>query len=156
MSLNARMRLFLDEMHVPWALMQHPPTGPAAATARAAHVSVRSFAKVVVVKGREGGPLMAVIPADAHVDLQALADLSGHAHLALLGELELRALFPDCEVGAMPPFGQLYGMPVYVDEYLAVADEIAFNGGTHEDVVVMPWTEFKRLAHPILGEFCRS
>ena len=91
-----------------------------------------------------------VMPAAYRIDLTRLSRALGGPEVELAEEQEFRAAFPDCEVGAMPPFGHLYGMPVYIDARLAEQGEIAFNAGSHTDVVCMPYAEFERLAQPEL------
>ena len=91
---------------------------------------------------------MAVLPANQKVVLQDLREMTGSDHVQLASEDEFKKLFPDCEIGAMPPFGNLYGMDVYVAESLAQDEEIAFNAGSHTEVMKLPYTEFDRLVKP--------
>jgi Ala-tRNA(Pro) deacylase len=87
------------------------------------------------------------------VDLDSLLELAGGKSIRLADEEDLRRLFPDCEVGAMPPFGPLYGQTVYVDAVLAQEPEIVFNAGTHRDAMAMRWNDFVRMVNPIVGKF---
>jgi Ala-tRNA(Pro) deacylase len=115
------------------------------------HVSGREVAKTVVVQaGKEY--YLAVMPASSHVQLGKLSQVIGHP-ARLAGEREFDSLFPDCELGAMPPLGELYGLPVYVDESLIADKEIVFNAGTHRDAVRMNLADFMRLAKPLACSF---
>ena len=96
---------------------------------------------------------MAVVPASRHVDLAKLADTAGAKQATLATEEEFQQLFPGCEVGAMPPFGNLYDMDVYVDDMLREDDDIVFNAGSHVQVVRMEYEDYQRLVQPVLGEF---
>ena len=127
----------------------HDRTVTAHETASAAHVSRQLFAKTVMLKV-DGTLAMIVMPAAYRVDLTRLSRAMGGRLAELAEETEFKDAFPDCEVGAMPPFGNLYGMPVFVDSRLASQHEIAFNAGTHTDAVRMPYKEFERLAQPEL------
>jgi hypothetical protein len=89
------------------------------------------------------------VPGSAHVNLARLLDLAGGATIHLAEETELRRLFPGCEVGAMPPFGPIYGQTVYVDAVLAMEPEVTFNAGTHRDAIAMRWTDFVKVVNPM-------
>lgn len=145
--LSPRLYHFLDERHGRYETLTHDRTVTAAATAHAAHVGTQQFAKTVMLKV-DGELAMLVMPAAYRVDLHRLSAALGGSHVELAHEHEFQDRFPDCEVGAMPPFGNLYGMPVYVDSRLASQHEIAFNAGSHTDAVRMPYAEFERLAEP--------
>lgn len=145
--LSPRLHHFLDERHAPYATLTHPRTVTAQDTANAAHIGNLHFAKTVMLKV-DGRLAMAVMPAAYRVDLTRLSRALGGMPAELAGESDFKDAFPDCELGAMPPFGHLYGMPVYVDSRLADQSEIAFNAGSHTDVVRMPYAEFERLAQP--------
>ena len=147
--LSPRLHNFLDERHAPYTTLTHGRTITAQATANAAHVGTRHFAKTVMLKV-DGKLSMMVMPAAYRADLTRLSRALGGPVVELAEESEFRDAFPDCEVGAMPPFGHLYGMPVYVDSRLAQEPEIVFNAGSHTDLVRMPYTEFERLAQPEL------
>lgn len=147
--LSPRLHNFLDESHAPYATLSHDRTITAQATASAARIGPGQFAKTVMIKV-DGRLSMMVMPAPYRVDLTRLSRALGGAEVELAEEAEFRGAFPDCEVGAMPPFGHLYGMPVYVDSRLAHEPEITFNAGTHTDLLRMPYSEFERLAQPEL------
>ena len=147
--LPARLHNFLDELHAPYTTLHHNRTVTAHDTAAAAHLDNQLFAKTVMLKV-DGTLAMVVMPAAYRVDLTRLSRALGGPMVELAEESEFRDAFPDCELGAMPPFGHLYGMPVYVDSRLAQQPEIAFNAGTHTEACRMPYGEFERLAQPEL------
>lgn len=152
MSGTSRIHEFLREAHVPYTVVPHRPAFTAQDEAAAAHVAGRDWAKVVVCL-IDGEPVEAVVPAPSIVNLDRLLDLAGGKMIRLADEGELRSLFPECEVGAMPPFGPLYGQTVYVDAELAMEPEIAFNAGTHRDAIAMRWNDFVKMVNPIVGTF---
>ncbi|MEG3191730.1 aminoacyl-tRNA deacylase [Lysobacter sp. D1-1-M9] len=145
--LSPRLYHFLDERHAHYATLTHDRTITAQQTANAAQIGALHFAKTVMLK-IDGRLAMLVMPAAYRVDLDRLSRAIGGGDIALAGESDFRDAFPDCELGAMPPFGNLYGMPVYVDERMAEQPEIAFNAGSHTDLVRMPYAEFEQLAKP--------
>lgn len=147
--LSPRLHHFLDERQVPYTALTHDRTITALQTANAAHISDRNFAKTVMLKV-DGALAMMVMPAAYRVDLTRLSRALGGRAVELAHEDEFRDAFADCELGAMPPFGNLYGMPVYVDSRLAGQPEIAFNAGSHTDLVRLSYAEFQRLAQPEL------
>jgi Ala-tRNA(Pro) deacylase len=130
----------------------HRPAYTAREVARVEHVAPHRLAKTIVFHSDKGYG-MAVLPADSYVDLFELRFVLGLDSVRLATESELRQLFPDNEVGAMAPFGNLYGMPVYVDANLAEEDVIAFNAGTHRDLVYMRFADFRRLVRPTITFF---
>ena len=143
---------FLREAHVPYTVVPHRPAFTAQEEAAATHVPRRDWAKVVICF-IDGEPVEAVVPAPSLVNLDRLLELAGGHAIRLADEQELQRLFPDCEVGAMPPFGPLYGQTVYVDAVLALEPEIVFNAGTHRDAIAMRWNDFVRMANPVVGKF---
>ena len=147
--LSPRLHNFLDQQHSSYSMVTHDRTITAHETASAAHLSRQLFAKTVMLK-IDGALAMMVMPAAYRVDLTRLSRALGGRLVELAEESEFKDAFPDCEVGAMPPFGNLYGIPVFVDSRLAQQSEIAFNAGTHTDAVRMPYKEFERLAQPEL------
>ena len=116
------------------------------------HIHGHQLAKVVIVK-LDDEMAMAVLPADTKVVLQDLRDLTGHDNIQFATEEEFKSRFPDCDPGAMPPFGNLYSMDVYVAETLADNEQIAFNAGSHMEVVRLAYADFERLAHPKVLSF---
>lgn len=147
-----RLREFLDREHVPYERIRHSRTFTSSSTAQRAHVPGRELAKTVIVK-LDGHFAMAVVPATCRVDLELLKELSGAQRAQLASEAEFRDLFPYCDIGAMPPFGNLYGIPVYVARRLAEDAEVAFNAGTHCELVRLSYADFERLVRPIVGRF---
>ncbi|MCL1634868.1 YbaK/EbsC family protein [Luteimonas sp. SX5] len=145
--LSPRLHHFLDERHAPYATLTHHRTVTAHDTASATHVGEQLFAKTVMLK-IDGDMAMMVMPAAYRVDLTRLSRALGGSEVEIAQESEFKSAFPDCELGAMPPFGNLYGMPVYVDARLSGHPEIVFNAGTHTDAVRMPYAEFERLVEP--------
>ena len=142
-----KLKEFLDNQHVSYTSIPHEVTYTAQETAQAAHVPGYELAKTVMVE-LDRKMAMVVVPATRKIVLQDLRELTGAAKVRFATEDEFKALFPDCEVGAMPPFGNLYGLEVFVAPGLAVDKEIAFNAGTHTEVVKMCYADFDRLVHP--------
>lgn len=147
--LPPRLHHFLDERHAPYTTLTHDRTVTADATAAATQVDNQLFAKTVMLKVDDRLAMM-VMPAAYRIDLTRLSRALGGPMVELAEESEFKDAFPDCEIGAMPPFGHLYGMPVYVDSRLAQQSAIAFNAGSHTEVLRMPYGEFERLAQPEL------
>lgn len=147
MAMLQRLLAFLDENHVEYTHHAHPTAYTAREVASVEHISAHKVAKVVVFFS-ENGYGMAVLPGDSMLDLQGLRTLLGVSRLRLATESELGDLFPDSELGAMPPFGNLFGLPVFVDGSLTSEETIAFNAGTHRDVVHIKFRDFERLAKP--------
>jgi Ala-tRNA(Pro) deacylase len=154
MAVLTKLEEYLKNQQIPFSRSTHPVAFTAQEVAQAEHVSGRMIAKTVVLLA-DGAFLVAVLSADAVVDLQELRHTLGVTHLRLATEREIADLFPDCELGAMPPFGNLYGLPVYAEASLAQQSEIAFNAGTHRDVVHMKFTDFRRLVDPLIMSFGR-
>lgn len=143
---------FLDGNDVRYITINHSPAYTAREIAASTLVPRREFAKTVIVHLDEE-LAMAVVPASRHVDLDALAAASGAKKAVLADEETFKSRFPDCDVGAMPPFGNLYGMPVYVDTLIKDDDDISFNAGTHTQVVRLACDDFLRLVEPVIGDF---
>ena len=152
MPILSKLQDFLDRNHVSYGHTVHRPTFTARQLAHAEHVPEREVAKTVVFVG-DGCYGLAVLPADCLADLGELRELLGLSRLRLATERELSALFSDSEPGAEPPFGNLYGVPVYVDESLCAEDLIAFNAGSHRDAVHMRVRDFVRLVQPEIVPF---
>lgn len=147
--LSSRLHHFLDERHVPYNTLSHSRTVTAEQTAAAAHIANSTFAKTVMLKV-DAKLAMMVMPAAYRIDLTRLSRALGGHEVELAHEDEFRDVFPDCELGAMPPFGHLYDMQLYVDSRMAGLSEITFNAGSHTDLVQMPYAEFEKLAQPEL------
>jgi Ala-tRNA(Pro) deacylase len=146
---------FLREAHVPYTVVPHRPAYTAQDEAAATHVPGRDWAKVVVCF-IDAQPVEAVVPAPSMVNLDNLLDLAGGSEIRVADEDELHRLFPGCEVGAMPPFGPLYGQTVYVDAALALERDIVFNAGTHREAIAMRWNDFVKMVNPIVGRFAEA
>ncbi len=151
MPLN-KVRAFLDEHRIQYVVISHSKAFTAQGIAAIAHIPGQELAKTVIVK-LDGALAMAVLPASYQVDLLALKKVVGVKDAALATEREFKQAFPDCETGAMPPFGNLYGIPVYVDETLTRDADIAFNAGTHLELIRMAFADFDRLVQPEVLEF---
>ena len=147
MAILAQLKEFLDGHGVKYVTLMHAPAYTAQEVAAAQRVSGKEFAKVVIVKAG-GRSVMAVLDAPHRLDLDAFAALLPEKKAILATEAEFKGLFPACEVGAMPPFGNLFGLEVYVDEDLARDEEIVFQAGTHRDTVRMRYADFVRLVRP--------
>jgi Ala-tRNA(Pro) deacylase len=149
---TARLKEFLDSHDVKYVTLEHSKAFTAAEIAALAHVPGREMAKTVMVDV-DGHMAMAVLPASLRVSFDQLRAAIGAQTVLLSNERDFVERFPGCEVGAMPPFGNLYGMEVYVADGLARQDEIAFNAGTHTEVIRMAWTEYERLVQPLVMDF---
>ncbi len=147
-----QLREFLDSHDIRYVTISHSPAYTAMEIAASAHVSGRELAKTVIVTV-SGRMTMAVLPASTQVDLELLKDAAGAEELALAHEDEFKDAFPGCEVGAMPPFGNLYGMDVLVDESLALDEVIAFNAGSHTELIRLAYADFERLVKPKVVRF---
>jgi Ala-tRNA(Pro) deacylase len=143
---------FLRDAHVPYTIVRHRPAFTAQDEAAVTHTPGRDWAKVVICFV-DGEPVEAVVPAPTFVNLERLLELAGGSSIRLADEDDLRRLFPDCELGAMPPFGPLYDQPVFVDATLALEPEIVFNAGTHREALAMRWNDFVKMVEPIVGHF---
>jgi Ala-tRNA(Pro) deacylase len=148
----SKVRAFLDEHHIKYVVISHSKAYTAQGIAAIAHIRGQELAKTVIVK-LDGALAMAVLPASYQVDLLALKKVVGVKDASLASEREFKQHFPDCETGAMPPFGNLYGIPVYVDETLTRDEEIAFNAGTHFELIRMAYDDFDQLVEPEVLEF---
>lgn len=138
---------YLEEQGIKHALIRHAPAVTSQEVAAQSHIPGWEVAKTVIVK-LDGKLAMAVLPAPAKIDFNLLRQATGAQHAELASEEEFAGRFPDCEVGAMPPFGNLYGMPVYVDASLTEDEQIAFNACSHAEVVRMAYADFARLVKP--------
>lgn len=151
---SARLKEYLDANGVKYVSVIHSVAFTAQEIASLAHIPGRDLAKTVMLF-IDDALAMAVVPASAQVSLSRLKELANAGTITLASEPEFRNAFPDCETGAMPPFGNLYGMPVYVDETVR-GDEIVFNAGSHRELLRVPWMDFQRLVKPIFGRFATA
>src|SRR5919109_3076283 len=133
---SRQIKDFLEREAVTYEVLPHRQAYTAQGMAASLHVSGREVAKPVILKARNGRVVMAVVPGPRRVDVRAVEELFG-SPLELASEDEMARLFPDCELGAEPPLGNLYGMPVYADESLLKDREIVFNAGTHTEAIRM-------------------
>jgi Ala-tRNA(Pro) deacylase len=152
MSAPTSIHTFLGDAHVPYTVLPHRPAFTAQEEAAALHVPGRDWAKVVICIA-DGVPIQAVLPAPLAVNLDWLRAAAGARVVRFAFEHELRALYPDCELGAMPPFGPLYGHRVFVDVTLAGEPEIVFNAGTHRDAIRMRYADFAAATQPVVDHF---
>ena len=152
MAIPRRIQEFFDRKGAKYTHSIHSPSFTARELARAEHVPAWEVAKAVVFVG-DGCYAMAVLPGDERVEIKKLKSALGLADVRLATEEELGELFPECEIGAMPPLGNLFGLPVYVDDRLASQEFIDIQAGTHRDTVRMRFAEFTRLTQPVLTRF---
>jgi Ala-tRNA(Pro) deacylase len=143
---------FLDRNRICYALTKHSLAFTAAEVAFAEHVSPHKLAKTVLYATAQGYGL-AVLPADCLINMTTLGAFLNDRDIRLASEAELVQLFPECEVGAMPPFGKLFHLPVIVDTSVAEQEFIAFNAGTHRDVIHLSYGDFRRLENPAVAKF---
>jgi len=154
MVIARKLKAFLDERKVTYHVLKHHEKFTSQEIAQSLHVPGQMLAKVVIVK--VGGKLqMAVLPADVRVDLDAFARAAGAKEAALATEAEFKDAFPDCELGSMPPFGNLYDVPVVVDRSLTTDEEIVFEGGNHHEAVKLKYADFARLVRPQVADVAR-
>ena len=150
MEMPRRLIECLDENKVRYEVLRHPEAVTAQRSAQAEHVKGRHHAKVVLVKAG-GEHLMVVLPADHHIDLEKVEKAVGKA-VSLDKEQEFKSLFPDCAIGAMPPFGNLHGLPTYVDQHLAEQDYIVFEAGTHTEAIKMSYRDYEKIVKPRVND----
>ena len=155
MNCKERLEAYLRESKVPFQVVHHPLAYTAQEVAAAEHVPGQMLAKVVMVFA-DGKMVMLALPAPLRVDVGKAAGALGAKEVRLAHEEEFAAAFPDCEVGAMPPFGNLYDVPVYVDKTLTEDVDIVFNAGTHTDTISLKYADFERLVKPALAEFAHQ
>jgi len=142
-----KLREYLDSHNVKYLVLSHSVAYTAQGVAALMHLSGKKLAKTVIVR-IDGALAMAVVPASFHVDLDLLRTAAGAQTVEIATEKEFKDAFPDCETGAMPPFGNLYDMAVYADTSFGENEEITFNAGTHRELVRMNWADMVRLVNP--------
>jgi Ala-tRNA(Pro) deacylase len=147
-----RLKDFLDEHQVKYVVISHSRAFTTQEIAAATHIPGKELAKTVIVD-IDGQTAMAVVPGSQKVDLALLRDALGAERVTLAKEAAFKDRFPGCDLGAMPPFGNLYGMPVYVADSLTEDEEIAFNAGSHDQLVKMAYRDFERLVQPEVMRF---
>ena len=142
-----KLKKFLEDNGVKYVSVVHSPTYTAQEVAARVHIRGKQLAKTVIVK-TDGKMAMAVLPASRQIDFDYMRKEIGAPKVELAKEEEFKDLFPGCEVCAMPPFGNLYGMEVFTDQSLNEDEEIAFSAGTHTELIKIPYAEYKRLVQP--------
>jgi len=142
-----KLKDFLDSNNIKYLTISHSAAYTAQQIAATAHIPGKELAKTVMVK-IDGKMSMAVLPASCKVDFNLLKKTAGAKKVELASEEEFKDMFPECEVGAMPPFGNLYEMEVFVEKSLAEDEEIAFNAGSHTELIKLTYNDFKRLVKP--------
>jgi Ala-tRNA(Pro) deacylase len=154
MPVPRSVETFLGDQHVAYSVLRHRPAYTAQEEASFAHVPGRQWAKTVACIA-DARPILAVVPAPSLVDFDRLRAIAGAREIRLASEREFDRLYPDCEVGAMPPLGPLYGQQVFVDRALAGDGEIVFDAGSHSEAVKMKYDDFVRVVRPTVGDFGR-
>jgi len=154
MPILPKLQAYLDQHEIKYQVVTHMGVYTAQEVAHAEHLPGKQVAKVVIVKKENGTPVMLVLPASHHVDFGLLRKVLG-THAELEEEQEFRDLFPGCETGAEPPFGNLFQLDTVVDAALAENEEIVFNAGSHWQTVRMRYEDYIRLLHPRVATFAR-
>ena len=152
MTVAKILKRFLDESHARYDVVEHEEKYTSPEIAQSLHVPGREMAKVVMVQA-DGRMVMTVLPSDHFVDLNALAETIDARMVGLATEEEFHQCFPDCETGAMPPFGNLYAIEVLVDRRLTEDEQIAFEAGSHHEAIRMRYEDYANLVHPRIAEF---
>ena len=142
-----KLKAFLDSQKVKYVSCKHSKAFTASEVAASTHVPGREMAKTIMVKA-DGKMVMVVLPAPEFISMDLLKYVTGAKSVHIAGEQEFKDLFPDCEVGAMPPFGNLYGLETFVDASLTEDDEIAFNAGTHTEIIKLAYEDYHRIVEP--------
>ncbi|MCL6494486.1 MAG: YbaK/EbsC family protein [Ignavibacterium sp.] len=149
---SARLRSYLDENNIKYITIKHSPAFTAQEIAAVSHIPGKNLAKVVILNVK-GKLAMAVLPASYKVNVDELKNQLGIDAVRLAHEKEFMNMFPDCEVGAMPPFGNLYGMDVYVAKSLTEDEYIYFNSCTHTELIQMLYKDYERIVQPKIFDF---
>src|SRR5437870_10300678 len=150
MEIPKRLIDCLNENKVRYEVLHHPEAVTAQRIAQAEHIKGRHHAKVVMIRSGDQR-LMTVLPADHQIDLEKVVKVVGKS-VSLDRESEFKSLFPDSAIGAMPPFGNLYGLPTYVDKHLTEQDYIVFEAGTHTDAIKMSYSDYEKIVKPKVGD----
>ena len=152
MAIPQRIRDYLDSQNVPYETLHHSQAFTAQEVAHSLHISGKKCVKAVVAEG-DNKTVLAVVPASHRLNFEQLKSALRANQVEMLVESELVELFPDCDLGAIPPFGNLYGIEVWVDRAVASAEKVLFCAGTHEDCIRMRYSDFAKLARPFVGQF---
>ncbi len=151
---SKKLKEFLDRNNIKYVSIQHSPAYTAQEIAAAAHVHGKELAKTVVIN-KDGKLALAVLPANYHVDVEILRKAIGANSLTIATEQEFKDAFPECEIGAMPPFGNLYGMETYVEDSLSESKQIVFNAGSHTELIRISYQDFINLVKPNVLSFIK-
>jgi Ala-tRNA(Pro) deacylase len=149
-----KLKEFLDDHKIEYVTINHSLAYTAQRIAASAHIPGKEIAKTVVIKA-DGKMIMVVLPASCKINLDLLKDSISASSVEIASEKEFSNLFPDCEVGAMPPFGNLYDMKVFVAEKLLSDEVIAFNAGSHRELIKLAFKDYEKLVKPKIIKFCR-
>lgn len=155
MTISPKLKEYLNDQKIHYEVLTHQEAYTAPEIAHTLHVPGKDLAKVIMVKVGDKF-VMTVLPSTWQVDLTRLKEVFGESHVRLATEEEFKGLFPDCDIGAMPPFGNLYGLKVYVDRSLTEDEEIIFQAGTHHEAIRMQYNDFAVLVGPTVEEFHQS
>lgn len=155
MTIAPKLKEYLNDQKIHYEVLTHQEAYTAPEIAHTLHVPGKDLAKVIMVKVGDKF-VMTVLPSTWQVDLTRLKEVFGESHVRLATEEEFKGLFPDCDIGAMPPFGNLYGLKVYVDRSLTEDEEIIFQAGTHHEAIRMQYNDFAVLVGPTVEEFHQS
>jgi len=147
-----KLKEFLDQEKIKYISIVHSPAYTAQEVAASAHITGKELAKTVIVQ-LDGQMAMAVLPANRKIILQDLREVTGSDQVKFVAEDDFKQKFPECETGAMPPFGNLYGMEVFAAASLADNEQIAFNAGSHTEVIKLAYHDFERLVQPKVVSF---
>jgi len=147
-----KLKEFLDKEKIKYVSIIHSPAYTAQEVAASAHITGKELAKTVIVQ-LDGDTAVAVLPANRTIVLQDLRDVTRADQVKFVPEDDFKKQFPDCETGAMPPFGNLYGMEVFVAASLTRNEEIVFNAGSHTEVIKLAYQDFERLVRPHVVSF---
>ena len=150
--ISTRLKKFLDDNQIGYDVMHHDPAFTAQELSARMHISGYEFVKVVVVK-LDGAYALAALSAPLRINFRALAEAAGAKRCSLASEDEFQQLFPDCELVAMPPFGNLYNLPTFVDQDVTHSENMVINAGTHAEAIRLRYSDFSRLARPRVARF---
>jgi len=146
---------FLDQNNIPYVVINHSSAFTASEIAASAHIKGQELAKTVIIK-IDGRMSLLILPAKYKVNFDLLRNHTGSEHIELAEEYEFSDMFPDCQTGAMPPFGNLYGMKTYLDKTLVYDEEIAFNAGNHRQLIRLKMNDFIDLVKPDISHFAAA
>lgn len=149
-----KLKEYLDSKNIKYVSIYHAAASTSQRIAATSHIPGKELAKTVMLKV-DGKMAMAVLPSSSNINFESFKRAAKAEKVELASELAFINLFPDCEVGAMPPFGNLYGIDVYVADILSNDEEIAFNAGTHTELIRMAYNDFVKVVNPKVAEFTR-